>query len=110
MSMAWNRRPRVAGGVIGLSLGRYAFVGGGVAAAMMALAGPALAGPEGARVVSGKASLTRNGSLTTIEAGNNAIINYSRFNIAAGETVRFIQPSATSRVLNRITGADPSKI
>jgi filamentous hemagglutinin family protein len=81
----------------------------GISAAL-ALAAPALAGPEGGKVVAGSATFHQNGSTTTINAANNTIINYRSFNIGAGETVRFVQPSATSRVLNRITGDDPSVI
>jgi large exoprotein involved in heme utilization and adhesion len=69
-----------------------------------------LAAPQGAQVVSGSASITRTGNLTQINAGNNAIINYQSFNIGAAETVRFVQPTAQSRVLNRVLSADPSYI
>ncbi|WP_161554905.1 beta strand repeat-containing protein [Ereboglobus luteus] len=61
-------------------------------------------------VVSGEASFDYNGSKTTITAGNNAIIEYPKFNIDRNETVQFVQPTDTSRVLNRITGGDPSSI
>jgi filamentous hemagglutinin family protein len=39
---------------------------------------------------------------------NGAIINWQQFNIGAGETTRFIQPTASSAVLNRVLAADPS--
>ncbi|MDF9826547.1 filamentous hemagglutinin family protein [Ereboglobus sp. PH5-10] len=61
-------------------------------------------------VVSGEASFDYNGNKTTITAGNNAIIEYPKFNIDRNETVQFVQPTDTSRVLNRITGGDPSSI
>ena len=35
---------------------------------------------------SGPASLSLNGSVLTITAGNNAALNWAHFNIAAGET------------------------
>jgi filamentous hemagglutinin family protein len=70
----------------------------------------ALGGPEGAQVVAGNASIVRDGSTTLIRASNNAIINYNSFNIAGHETVRFLQPDAASRVLNRIQGAGPTRI
>lgn len=75
-----------------------------------ALATPALAQIEGPQVVGGSASIQRQGSLTTIHAADNTIINYGRFDIRAGETVRFIQPDAFSRVLNRITSPEPTRI
>ncbi len=102
-----HARPVGRGGVIGLSLGRFAFVGAGVA---LLLAGPAMAGPEGAKVVRGDASIRQNGNITRIRATDGAIINYDRFNIAAGERVRFIQPDASARVLNRISGEAPTRI
>lgn len=75
-----------------------------------ALCTPAVAGPEDARVVRGDVRITRNGSETTIHAGRNSIINYRSFDIARGETVRFVQPDAQSRVLNRIEGRTPTRI
>ncbi len=74
------------------------------------LAMPAWAGVEGEQVVKGSASFHRNGKNTTITAANKTIINYSKFNIAADESVKFVQPSASSRVLNRISGADPTVV
>ena len=69
-----------------------------------------LAAPQGAEVVNGQASISQQGDLTQITAGNNAIINYNSFDIASHETVQFIQPSASSKVLNRIAGHDPTQI
>ncbi len=88
-----------------------------VAAALLAAAGampatPALAGAPIVvqNVAAGAASFNYHGALTTITAANHTIINYSQFNIPLGNTVRFIQPSATSTVLNRINSAAPSAI
>ncbi|MFN0131068.1 MAG: beta strand repeat-containing protein, partial [Phycisphaerales bacterium] len=108
MKSNMNVRSRSLGCVIGLGLGKFTFVGGGVG--LMLTASAAFAGPDGATVVRGSASIQQNGRNTVITAGNNAIINYQSFNIGANEAVRFIQPSATSRVLNRVTGADPTRI
>ncbi|MBP7216198.1 MAG: filamentous hemagglutinin N-terminal domain-containing protein [Candidatus Omnitrophica bacterium] len=60
--------------------------------------------PAGASVESGTATFTQDANILTIEASNDAIINYNTFNIGSDETVRFIQPDASSRVLNRVTG------
>ncbi len=79
-------------------------------AAAMAVCAPAWAGPEGERVVAGQAGFRRFGPQTTITASHGAIINYHSFNIGPMESVRFIQPSSDSRVLNRIDGPDPSVI
>ena len=66
--------------------------------------------PTGQNVAQGQASFTQQGNTTIIQAGNNAIINYQSFNIQANETVQFIQPSADSRVLNRVLGNVPTSI
>ncbi len=79
-------------------------------AVLVLLAGTALAGPEGERVVAGQAAFDRAGATTTITAGNNAIIEYRSFDIGANEAVRFVQPSADARVLNRVLGQSPTQI
>ncbi len=71
---------------------------------------PAKAAPHGGHVVSGSGSIQQNGNVTTIQAGNGAIINYTSFNIGKGESVNFIQPNSSSRVLNRVISSDPTKI
>ncbi|MBX3410441.1 MAG: filamentous hemagglutinin N-terminal domain-containing protein [Phycisphaeraceae bacterium] len=74
------------------------------------LASSAWAGPDGAQVVRGDVSITRNGPDTIIRASRNSIINYRSFDIGSSESVRFIQPDARARVLNRITGNAPTRI
>lgn len=98
--MAWGvRGGELAGWRTALSL-----------AAIMLAARTGLAGPEGAQVVRGDVSISREGNQTLIRAGRNSIINYRSFDIAGHESVRFIQPDAGSRVLNRISGASPTRI
>ncbi len=58
----------------------------------------------------GAATFATHGPLTTITAANQTIIDYSRFNIPNGDTVRFVQPGASATVLNRINSAVPSQI
>ena len=70
----------------------------------------AYAAPAGASVASGTASITRAGDLTTIVNSPNAIINWASFSAAQQEVIRFVQQSAASAVLNRVTGQDPSVI
>ncbi|MEM7227396.1 MAG: filamentous hemagglutinin N-terminal domain-containing protein [Planctomycetota bacterium] len=65
---------------------------------------------EGADVVAGEVSIAEQGNLTTITASDGAIINYDAFGIAANETIQFIQPHELARVLNRITGPEPTYI
>jgi filamentous hemagglutinin family protein len=82
-----------------------------VAAALaLALGGSALAGPEGSQTVRGNVTITKQGDETVIRASDRSIINHRSFDIATTERVRFIQPGADARVLNRITGAAPTRI
>lgn len=74
------------------------------------LAGTAMGEPEGEQVVAGQASFLRDGGLTEITAADNTIINYQSFGVGADETVRFIQPGANARVLNRVLGQDATRI
>ncbi|MBA4119171.1 MAG: hypothetical protein C0513_00460 [Isosphaera sp.] len=80
------------------------------AAMLLALAGQAAAQPSGASVASGSASFNTAGATTTITAANGTVINYTSFNIPTGHTVRFVQPSAVSTVLNRVNSALPTTI
>ncbi|MBW8864065.1 MAG: filamentous hemagglutinin N-terminal domain-containing protein [Verrucomicrobia bacterium] len=68
------------------------------------------ANPTGLTVVSGSATTQASGSQLNITASQNAVLNWSSFNIAAGERTTFIQPSATSVVFNHITDQNPSQI
>ncbi len=78
-----------------------------IAAALAPSAGAAV---QLSGVASGTAAVSQNGSVTTIKTSNNAILNFSQFNIAHGSTVDFLQPSAASRVLDQINSASPSQI
>ncbi len=68
------------------------------------------AAPQGAQVQNGQASIQQDGATTHITASNNAVINYTGFDIYSHETVQFHQPSASSRVLNRVNSPDPTTI
>ncbi len=71
----------------------------------------AQANPQGAEVVHGSATFTQiNPSTLQINNSRNAIINWQKFGIAAGETTRFVQPDHRSAVLNRVIGNNPSQI
>src|SRR5882757_11450984 len=69
-----------------------------------------LANPTGMTVGRGSASVHQSGSQLTVTAAQNAILNWQSFNIAAGETTTFVQPSSTSIVWNRINDGSPSQI
>src|SRR6266403_3774773 len=83
-------------------------------AALLALgAAPAAGGPAGGTVVGGAATIQGQGgpAATVNQSSSSAIINWNTFNIGVNESVRFNQPSASSVVLNRVTGGlGPSEI
>ncbi|NNM26348.1 MAG: filamentous hemagglutinin N-terminal domain-containing protein, partial [Phycisphaerales bacterium] len=70
----------------------------------------ATAGPVNETVVHGDVTIMRQGSRTIIQASDGSIINFENFDILPHELVRFIQPDQLSRVLNRITGPEPTVI
>ncbi|MBX3652303.1 MAG: filamentous hemagglutinin N-terminal domain-containing protein [Burkholderiales bacterium] len=81
-----------------------------VLAVAACFSGAALANPSNPTVVHGTATFQQAGNILNITNSANAIINWGSFSISVGELTRFIQPSALSAVLNRVTGQDPSVI
>ncbi|MEI8303426.1 MAG: YDG domain-containing protein, partial [Burkholderiales bacterium] len=81
-----------------------------LAGAIAAIGAPAWANPTGAQVIQGSATLQRNGATLSVTTSNGAVIHWNQFSIGAGETTRFIQPSAASQVLNRVVSGAPSEI
>ncbi|WP_454918480.1 beta strand repeat-containing protein [Xanthobacter sediminis] len=80
-------------------------------AALLAFHKPAAAGPEGGKVISGAAAISRNGTVTSIDqSSNKAIINWQSFSVGRQESVNFNQPNASSVTLNRVTGNESSVI
>ena len=72
--------------------------------------GRADANPQGMTVVSGSAHTAQQGNTLQITTSRNAFLQWNSFNIAAGETTVFHEPSATSIVFNNIGGANPTTI
>jgi trimeric autotransporter adhesin len=72
--------------------------------------GNVFANPTGLTVVAGSGSTRQIGSQLNVTVSQTAILNWSSFNIGAGETTTFIQPSASSIVFNEIGSANPSQI
>jgi filamentous hemagglutinin family protein len=71
------------------------------------------AGPDGARVVGGSATVSGAGSanVTVNQFSDKAIINWRMFDIGVGEKTTFVQPNSNSIALNRVTGnMGPSQI
>ena len=71
----------------------------------------AQANPTGPTVVHGSAQFAHpDASTLNVTTSANTIVNWQGFSIGSGETTRFTQPSATSAVLNRVTGSNSSSI
>lgn len=71
------------------------------------------ANPQGGEVVAGEATIStpQPNTLVVKQGTDKAIINWQKFNIAAGETTRFKQPHGDAWTLNRVIGSqDPSRI
>ena len=62
------------------------------------------------KVASGTATINTVGNTTTITTSDRAVIDWLRFTIVANEAVNFVQPSAASIVLNRVTGNERTVI
>jgi len=74
--------------------------------------GQVFANPTGESLRAGRARFDRSapGSLSIHQDTDRLIINWRDFSIAAGETTRFIQPSATSIALNRVVTGNHSRL
>ncbi|HUZ06617.1 MAG TPA: filamentous hemagglutinin N-terminal domain-containing protein, partial [Candidatus Paceibacterota bacterium] len=96
------------------NLARYFSRTSGVATLLLALficRFGAQANPTGGTVTQGAASFNSSGSQFTInQTSGNAVINWQIFNIGAGETTTFVQPSASSVAFNQINDVNPSLI
>ena len=78
-----------------------------VAGGLTIIATPAQANPSGGNVTAGSATITSSGTTTTIhQTSGRAIIEWSNFDIAAGETTQFIQPSTSAIALNRVVNSN----
>ena len=70
-----------------------------------------LGNPAGGAVVGGQAAISQSGTtLQVLQSSDRAVINWRDFSIQPNETTRFIQPSASSAVLNRVTSSSPSQL
>lgn len=75
----------------------------------------AQAAPQGGQVVSGQAVIqtsTQAGKsvITVTQTSPKATLNWQTFNLSSSDTVRFVQPDASSLVVNRISDPNGSKI
>ncbi len=82
-------------------------------ALLVLLAGRAsqvFANPTGLTVGAGQATAQQIGAQLNIAVSQMAILNWKSFNIGAGETTSFLQPSANSIVFNLIGDKNPSQV
>ena len=68
------------------------------------------AAPQGGQVTGGEGSIDYGQTTTVTQDTSRLAIDWQQFNVAADETVRFIQPSSSSVALNRILDQNPSEI
>ncbi|MBS1207799.1 MAG: filamentous hemagglutinin-like protein [Proteobacteria bacterium] len=63
------------------------------------------------KVASGSATVSTSGTSTTVsQTTDKAMIDWLRFSVGRDESLNFVQPSASSIVLNRVTGNEASVI
>jgi filamentous hemagglutinin family protein len=67
--------------------------------------------PTGGTIVGGSGSIVTSGrTLTVTQSSQRLATDWQSFNIGAGNTVNFVQPSAQAVALNRVLGPDVSVI
>jgi filamentous hemagglutinin family protein len=67
--------------------------------------------PTGANVAAGQVAITQSGNRTqVVQSTDRGIINWQGFSVGAGHAIEFAQPGRASVTLNRVTGADASRI
>src|SRR5690625_7767792 len=70
-----------------------------IVASQTAWVAPAMAGPEGGRVVDGAGSIGRDGRNTTIQQRTNRmVVDWDSYNVAADEVVTYVQPGRDSEI------------
>ena len=82
------------------------------AALLLAFAGVAAANPTDGVVTAGSAVINGAGTANTVinQTTDKAVIDWRGFDINAGESTRFNQPSSSSITLNRVTSSSASRI
>lgn len=67
--------------------------------------------PTGGVVTAGTATIASGtNALTVTQTSNAAALNWQSFDVAAGNSVTFVQPSSNAVALNRVVGPDASQI
>lgn len=84
-----------------------------VVCAVLVLAVGAVVGqslPSGMQVTHGQATAVMSGNRLNVTAADKSVLQWQQFSIGAGNTVSFQLPTSASRVLNQVTGGNPSQI
>ena len=82
-----------------------------ISAALSLTAALAQASPIGGQVVAGAGAIAQSGNVTTItQSSQNLSLNWKSFNVGSGETVNFLQPSASAIAVNRIFDTNGTQI
>lgn len=68
------------------------------------------ANPSGGQKISGDVTFHVHGKKLEIRASDQSVIHWDDFSIDAGELAKFIQPSSSATVLNKVLGLNPSLI
>ena len=80
-------------------------------AVLAASSGSAFALPQGGQVSAGDASIENAGDTMNIhQDSQRVVLDFDSYNVAAGETVNYLQPSSDSVALNRVLGSELSEI
>jgi trimeric autotransporter adhesin len=88
-----------------------ALAAGAIALCLCTITTAAIAAPTGGVVSAGQATVSAQGSNTRIQQSSaRAIVNWQGFDVAVGESVTFVQPSASAITLNRVSGINASSI
>ena len=77
----------------------------------LSLGGTAYAMPTGGQIQSGQGTIAQNGkNMTVAQQSGKMAVDWTQFNIARDEAVKFAQPGRDAVALNRITGGQKSVI
>ena len=77
----------------------------------LSLGGTAYAMPTGGQIQSGQGTIAQNGkNMTVTQQSGKMAVDWTQFNIAREEAVKFAQPGRDAMALNRITGGQKSVI
>lgn len=77
----------------------------------LALGGTGYAMPAGGQIQSGQGAIAQNGkTMTVTQQSRKMAVDWTQFNIARDEAVKFAQPGRDAVALNRITGGQKSVI